>query len=139
MDAPFIVMQLNKGMLSFLSGLGFTGLGFYIWFFTLYYFDWKIGWIFVFSVATAVLGAVVIWCIFVAFSLIDTEIRLSSTAGGFIGGILSMAAIILMILSFRIGDYKWYEVIHPIVSFFMAAGCTTLLIYPLEEKESNKW
>jgi len=42
-------------------------------------------------------------------------------------------------LSFRIGDYKWYEVIHPIVSFFMAAGCTTLLIYPLEEKESNKW
>jgi len=90
-------------------------------------------------VATAILGAVVVWCIFIAFSLVETEIRLSPTMGGFIGGILSMAAIILMILSFRLGDYRWYEVIHPIVSFFMAAGCTTLLIYPLEEKETNKW
>jgi len=132
-------MQLNKGMLSFLSGLGFTGLGFYIWFFTIYSFDWQLGWIFAFSIATAVLGAVVVWCIFVAFSIIETEIRLSPTTGGFIGGILSMAAIILMILSFRMDDFTLLQEIHPIVSFFMAAGCTTLLIYPLEEKESNKW
>ena len=132
-------MQLNKGILSFLSGLGFTGLGFYIWFFTLYSFDWSPGWIFIFSIATAILGGVVVWCIFIAFSLVDTNIKINSTVGGFIGGILSMAAIILMILSFRMDGFDLYERIHPIVSFFMAAGCTTLLIYPLEEKEPNKW
>ncbi len=132
-------MQLNKGALSFLSGLGFTGLGFYIWFFTVYSFGWSPGWIFIFSVSTAILGGVVVWCIFVAFSFIETNVKINPTAGGFIGGILSMAAIILMILSFRMDNLTLLDEIHPIVSFFMAAGCTTLLLYPLEEKESNKW
>ncbi|MEA2054160.1 MAG: hypothetical protein U9O96_03445 [Candidatus Thermoplasmatota archaeon] len=133
-------MQLNKGVLSFLSGLGFTGLAFYIWFFTLYPNpNWRPDLTFFFSVATTVLGGAVIWCIFVAFSFAETKVKINPTMGGFIGGILSMVAVIFMILSFRIDGLSLYEKIHPIVSFFMAAGCTTLLIYPLEEKELNKW
>ena len=138
MRIPFHTMRLNKALLALFSGLGFTGLAFYLWLFTIYNFNWKPGWLFVFSVATVVLGGVMVWCVFIAFSLIETELRINPAVGGFIGGILGMVAVILMILSFRMESLDLYEKFHPIISFFMSVVCTALLIYPLEEKEPHK-
>jgi hypothetical protein len=132
-------MRLNRGLLSLFSGLGFTGLTFYVGFFTLYSFDWELTLLFVYTIATGVLGGVTIWCIFVAFDLITNQYHITPTIGGFIGGILTMVGIILMILSLRMDDIAFLDRIHPIVSFFLAAGCTTLLLYPIEEKETSIW
>lgn len=139
MMSCFPLMRMNKGLLSLFSGLGFTGLAFYIGFFTLYNFDWEPTLLFIYTVATGILGGVTVWCIFVAFDLITNEFDINPTTGGFIGGILTMVAVILMILSFRMPDLSFFDQFHPIVSFFMAAGCTTLLLYPLQEKESTTW
>ena len=135
----FPFMRLNRGLLSLFSGLGFTGLTFYVGFFTLYNFDWEPTLLFIYTVATGILGGVTVWCIFVAFDLITNEFHITSTTGGFIGGILTMVGIILMILAFQVTDLTFFDQLHPIVSFFLAAGCTTLLLYPIEEKETSIW
>ena len=133
----FMKTKIPKGVLSFLSGLGLMGLAFYIWFFTIYSFNWKINEIFIYSISTAVLGAIVIYFLAIAFSLIPSKIA-NPTIGGFLGGILSMAAIILMLLSLRTGNTSLFDKIHPIITFFLAAACTYLLIIPEEEKEEWK-
>ena len=118
-------MRLNRGLLSLFSGLGFTGLTFYIGFFTLYNFDWELTLLLVYTITTGILGGVTVWCIFIAFDLITNKFKINPTSGGFIGGILTMVAIILMILSFRIENLGFIDQLHPIVSFLLSAGCIT--------------
>ncbi|KAA0005571.1 MAG: hypothetical protein FE045_04905 [Thermoplasmata archaeon] len=130
-------VKIPKGVLSFLSGLGLMGLAFYIWFFTIYSFNWKINKIFIYSISTAVLGAMVIYFVAIAFSLIPSKIG-NTTTGGFLGGILSMTGVILMLLSLRTANVSLFSKIHPIITFFLAAACTYLLIIPEEEKEEWK-
>ena len=137
MDWFFYFMKLHKGLLSFLSGLGLMGLAFYLWFFTIYNFNWKINELFIFSLSTSILGAIVIYFLAIAFSMIVPKINLGTTFAGFLGGILSMASIILILLTFRI-NVSIFNKIHPIVTFFIAAACTYLLIIPEEEKEEWK-
>ncbi|KAA0003423.1 MAG: hypothetical protein FE048_01520 [Thermoplasmata archaeon] len=138
-------MKLTKGLLSFISGLGLMGLCFYIAFFTFVEMDYKIisNYVLLFSILTSILACVVIYFLSIAFSFIDTNFKINATLGGFIGGILTMVAIVLMILSFRLEDFGWmnnigiFDSIHPIVTFFLAAASTLLFIWP-EEKE-EKW
>ncbi len=132
------MMKIRKGLLSFMSGLGFMGLGFYIVFLTYIMMDYKLNFVLLFSVLTGVLACVVVYFLAVAFSFIDTKMKINTTVGGFVGGILTMVAIILMILSFRLEDVTLFESIHPIVTFFLAAGCTLLFIWP-EEHAEEKW
>lgn len=113
------------------------GLAFYLWFFTIYNFNWKINELFIFSLSTSILGAIVIYFLAIAFSMIVPKINLGTTFAGFLGGILSMASIILILLTFRI-NVSIFNKIHPIVTFFIAAACTYLLIIPEEEKEEWK-
>lgn len=131
-------MKIRKGLLSFMSGLGFMGLGFYIVFLTYIMMGYKLNFVLLFSVLTGVLACVVVYFLAVAFSFIDTKMKINTTVGGFVGGILTMVAIILMILSFRLEDVTLFESIHPIVTFFLAAGCTLLFIWP-EEHTEEKW
>ena len=80
----------------------------------------------------------------ISFSFTEGRIDVNATQGGFVGGILSMVAIILMMVSFRMEDLglmsnlTLMQKIHPLVSFFLAAACTILLIWPEEGKE-EKW
>jgi len=93
----------------------------------------------VYTIATGILGGVTVWCVFIAFDLVTNKFNINQTTGGFIGGILTMVAVILMILSFRIENLGLIDQLHPIVSFLLSAGCTTLLLYPLEKEESSAW
>lgn len=141
------MIKISKGLLSFLSGLGFMGLGFYIVFFTLIEMDrYKIlsNYIFFFSLLTSILACIVVYFLSIAFSFGDIHLNIDATKGGFIGGILSMIAIIIMILSFRLESMnlmeglKTIDKIHPIITFFLASACTILLIWPEEMKE-ERW
>lgn len=131
-----MLMKLNKGLLSFLSGLGFSGLAFYIAFFTL--INNQI-YIFAFSIATAFLGSIVIYFMAIAFSFIEIGYKLSNNLAGFIGGILTMIAIAIIILSFNlenlgiVKNLNLIDKIHPIVTFFTAGACTLLYIWPIEK------
>ncbi|MCD6512409.1 MAG: hypothetical protein J7K61_02240 [Thermoplasmata archaeon] len=129
-------LKLHKGVLSFLSGLGFMGLAFYLWFFTIYNVNWEIGMLFFYSLATSVLGAAVIYFLALAFSMITPKFNITPTLSGFFAGILSMAAIILILLSMQ-GINDILSSIHPLVTFFIAAACTYLLIIPDEEEEEG--
>lgn len=139
-------MKLTKGLLSFISGLGFMGLCFYIAFFTFVEMHYKIisNYILLFSILTSILACVVIYFLSIAFSFIETNLKINTTLGGFVGGILTMVAIVLMILSFRLENFGWMENIstfdafHPMVTFFLAAASTLLFIWP-EEKEEGRW
>jgi len=139
-------MKLTKGLLSFISGLGFMGLCFYIVFFTFVEMNYKIAsnYILLFSILTSVLACVVVYFLSIAFSFIETELKINTTLGGFIGGVLTMIAIVLMILSFRVENFGWmknvstFNAIHPMVTFFLAAASTFLFIWP-EESEEGKW
>jgi len=128
-------MKLHKGLLSFLSGLGWMGLAFYIWFFT--FSEFKITSMFLYAVACAVLGAVVVYFVLIAFLVIPPMAKVSSTLAGFLAGILSMGAVIFMLLAWREGK-ELINRIHPIITFFIAAACTYLLMIPEEEKEEWK-
>ena len=140
------MIKVSKGLLSFLFGLGFMGLGFYIVFFGFIDMDYKIigNYILLFSILTAILACIVVYFLAVAFRFTQTRLQIDTTIGGFIGGILTMIAIILMILSFRaesLGLMKGLglaDKIHPLVTFFLAAACTMLLIWPEESKE-ERW
>lgn len=134
--------ELSKGLLSFLSGLGFMGLGFYILFFTFMEMNNKLNFILLFSIATSFLGCVVVYFLSIAFNFIEAKMKISTTLGGFIGGLLTMVAIILMILSFRLEEVAGEKInlfskFHPMVTFFVATACMLLLIWP--EKEEEKW
>jgi len=141
------MIKISKGLLSFLSGLGFMGLGFYIFFFGFVAFDYRLlgNYILLFSILTAILGCIVVYFLAVAFSF-TTQVRINvdTTLGGFIGGILTMVAIILMVLSFRAESLGLMEglgiadKIHPIVTFFLSAACTMLFIWPEEQRE-ERW
>ncbi len=139
-------MKLTKGLLSFISGLGFMGLCFYIAFFTFIEIDYMLlsNYILLFSILTSALAGIVVYFLSIAFSFIDTKLKINTTIGGFIGGILTMVAIILMILSFRLENLGWmenvktFDAFHPIATFFLAAASTILFIWP-EEKEEEKW
>ena len=128
-------MKLHKGLLAFLSGLGWMGLAFYIWFFTLYGKN-LLNILFIYSVMTAVLGAMVTFFILIAFAVLPPLQRISSNLAGFLAGLLSMAAVIIMIIAIKEGS-KW-NAIHPLTTFFLAAACTYLLLIPEEEKEEWK-
>lgn len=128
-------MKLHKGLLAFLSGLGWMGLAFYIWFFTLYGKN-LLNVLFIYAVATALLGAFVIYFILVAFSVLPPPSKISPNLAGFLAGILSMAAIIIMIVALKEGSI--WNTIHPLITFFLAAACTYLLLLPEEEKEEWK-
>ena len=117
--------ELSKGLLSFLSGLGFMGLGFYILFFTFMEMNNKLNFILLFSIATSFLGCVVVYFLSIAFNFIEAKMKISTTLGGFIGGLLTMVAIILMILSFRLEEVAGEKInlfskFHPMVTFFVA-------------------
>jgi len=133
--ALFKFMKLHKGLLAFLSGLGWMGLAFYIWFFTLYGKN-LLNILFIYSVMTAVLGAMVTFFILIAFAVLPPLQRISSNLAGFLAGLLSMAAVIIMIIAIKEGS-KW-NAIHPLTTFFLAAACTYLLLIPEEEKEEWK-
>lgn len=140
------MIKISKGLLSFLSGLGFMGLGFYIVFFTIIEMENKIlsNYILFFSILNSVLGCIVVYFLSIAFSFGDINLNIDATKGGFIGGILSMVAIIVMILSFRLESMNLMEgletidKVHPIITFFLASACTILLIWPEEMKE-ERW
>ena len=137
------MIKINKGLLSFLSGLGFMGLGFYILFFTFIRIEYTAlgNYILLFSISTSVLACVVVYFLAIAFSFTDTRLRIDKTIGGFVGGILTMIAIILMILSFQaesldlMEDLSLFDTVHPMVTFFLTTACTILLIWPEERKE----
>jgi len=129
-------IRIHKGLLSFLSGLGWMGLAFYIWFFTMDASITNINLLFAYSMATAALGALVILFILIAFSVIPPLPKISPTSAGFLAGILSMMAIIFMLLA--ISHEKSFDKIHPITTFFLAAASTYLLLHPEEEKEEWK-
>lgn len=138
--------KLSKGLLSFISGLGFMGLVFYLVFFTFVEMDYLIlsNYILLFSILTSILACVVVYFLSIAFSFIRTSIQIPPNAGGFGGGILTMVAIILMIVSFRLEDLGWmsnltlFETIHPVTSFFLAAASTLLFIWPVEEPRNKQ-
>ncbi len=140
------MIKISKGLLSFLSGLGFMGLGFYIVFFAFVDLNYQIlgNYLLLFSIVNSVLACVVVYFLAIAFSFTEGKIEVNATQGGFIGGILSMVAIILMIVSFRMDDLglmsnlTLMQRIHPLISFFLASACTILLIWPEEGKE-EKW
>ena len=132
------MMKLKKGLLSFMSGLGFMGLGFYIVFLTFIEMEYRLNYVLLFSVITAILACAVVYFLATAFSFAPIKAKMGTTTAGFVGGILTMVAIILMILSFRLEDVTLFESIHPIVTFFLAAGCTLLFIWP-EEHAEEKW
>jgi len=139
------MLKLSKGLLSFISGLGFMGLVFYLVFFTFVEMDYLLlsNYILLFSILTSILGCVVVYFLAIAFSFIRARIEIPPNAGGFGGGILTMVAIILMIVSFRLEDLGWmstlslFETIHPVTSFFLAAASTLLFIWPVEESRSS--
>lgn len=131
-------MKLHKGVLSFLAGLGFMGLAFYLWFFTIYAYNWNIGMLFFYSLATSILGATVIYFLALAFSILTSKFNITPTLAGFSAGILSMAAIILILLSMQeVKDL--ISSLHPLITFFISAACTYLLIIPDEEGEKEGW
>ena len=129
-------IKIHKGLLSFLSGLGWMGLAFYVWFFTMKTSITNFNLLFAYSIATAALGAIVVLFVLIAFSVIPPLPRINSTAAGFLAGILSMAAIIFMLLAINHED--GLDKIHPITTFFLAAASTYLLLHPEEEKEEWK-
>ncbi|KAA0006888.1 MAG: hypothetical protein FE045_01670 [Thermoplasmata archaeon] len=128
-------MKLHKGLLAFLSGLGWMGLAFYIWFFTLYGKN-LFNSIFIYSVATSLLGAMVVLFILIAFAVLPPLPRISSNLAGFLAGLLSMLAIIIILISLKEGSL--FNTIHPLATFFLAAASTYLLLLPEEEKEEWK-
>jgi len=135
-------IKISKGLLSFLSGLGFMGLAFYILFFTFIEMENKLNYILLFSIATSFLGCIVIYFLSIAFKFVESKVKINTTIGGFLGGLLTMVAIILMILSFRLEEFgiknlNIIDKIHPIITFFLASACMLLLIWP--EKEEEKW
>jgi len=130
-------LKLHKGLLSFLSGLGWMGLAFYIWFFTLQNLGNKINMLFVYSIITAALGAVVVCFVLMAFSMVPPLSKVTPNMAGFLAGVLSMAAIIIILLAFRL-PVEFFDKLHPIITFFLAAACTYLLLIPEEEKEEWK-
>jgi len=140
------MIRISKGLMSFLSGLGFMGLGFYIIFFAFVDLDYKLlgNYLLLFSIINSVLACIIVYFLSIAFSFTEGRIDVNATQGGFAGGILSMVAIILMMVSFRMEDLglmsnlTLMQKIHPLVSFFLAAACTILLIWPEEGKE-EKW
>ncbi len=140
------MIKINKGLLSFLSGLGFMGLGFYIVFFAFVDMDYMLlgNYLLLFSIINSVLACVVVYFLSIAFSFHEGRIQMDTTTGGFMGGILSMVAIILMIVSFRMEDLglmnnlTTMQKIHPLISFFLASACTILLLWP-EEKKEERW
>lgn len=140
------MLKLSKGLLSFISGLGFMGLIFYLVFFTFVEMDYLLfsNYILLSSVLTSVLACVVVYFLSIAFSFIHARINIPPNAGGFGGGILTMVAIILMIVSFRLEDLGWmsdlslFETIHPVTSFFLAAASTLLFIWPVEEPRNRQ-
>jgi hypothetical protein len=139
-------MKLTKGLFSFISGLGFMGLCFYIVFFTFIELEYLIlsNYILLFSMLTSALACVVVYFLSIAFSFIDSKLKVNTTIGGFIGGILTMVAIVLMILTFRLENLGWMEnvklldAVHPLVTFFLAAASTILFIWP-DEKQEERW
>jgi hypothetical protein len=139
------MLNLRKGLLSFISGLGFMGLIFYLVFFTFVEMDYLIlaNYILLFSILTSILACIVVYFLAIAFSFIRTQINIPPNAGGFGGGILTMVAIILMIVSFRLEDLGWmsdlslFETIHPVTSFFLAAASTLLFIWPVDEPRTS--
>jgi hypothetical protein len=140
-------MKVTKGLLSFVSGLGFMGLCFYILFFTIIEIESKFlsNYILLFSILTSILACIVVYFLAIAFSFTDTKLELNSKSGGFIGGILSMIAIIIMILSFRLEalelmqDVELVDAFHPIITFFLAAASMMLFVWPEEKVEEGKW
>jgi len=138
------MIKLSKGFLSFLSGLGYMGLGFYIFFFAFLNMDCKLNYILLFSILTSVLACIVIYFLANAFAFGEINLKINETTSGFIGGILTMIAVILMILSFRLEDMglmknlSFADKIHPIVTFFLASACMLLLIWP-EERKEERW
>lgn len=139
------MLKLSKGLLSFISGLGFMGLIFYLVFFTFVEMEYLIlsNYILLFSILTSILACIVVYFLSIAFSFIRAQINIPPNAGGFGGGILTMVAIILMIVSFRLEDLGWmsdlslFETIHPVTSFFLAAASMLLLIWPVDEPRTS--
>lgn len=139
------MMKISKGLLSFLSGLGFMGLGFYVVFFTFIEMGYQLlgNYILLFSILTSILAFAVVYFLAIAFSFTgrETRIHVDTTMGGFIGGFLTMIAIILMILSFRaeslglMTELHTLDMIHPVITFFLTAACTILLLWPEEYQE----
>jgi len=129
------------------------GLGFYIIFFTFINMRYILlgNYILLFSVLTAVLGGMVVYFLSIAFSPSQLQsggkeskynfLNMSTTASGFIGGFITMVAIILMILAFRaeslglMNNIGLFDAIHPIVTFFLTVACTILIVWPEIEED----
>jgi len=107
-------MDINKGFLWFFSGLGLTGLCFYLWFFTLNPLNF---WLFIYALATAALGGGIVWSVFFAISQ-------NNPKGGFIGGIFSMISVIIIAISFL---NEGIMGIHTIITLFLSICCFFLL------------
>ena len=136
--------KLNKGLLSFLSGLGFMGLGFYIIYFTFIRLDNLLlgNYILLFSIVTSLIACAVIYFLGIAFSFTHYRIiKIGTTLSGFIAGSLTLIALILMILSIQvenIGLMKNVDIverIHPIITFFLGGASIFLLLIPEDIKD----
>ena len=61
------MIRISKGLMSFLSGLGFMGLGFYIVFFAFVDLDYKLlgNYLLLFSIINSVLACIIVYFIFI--------------------------------------------------------------------------
>jgi hypothetical protein len=128
-----------------MAGLGFMGLGFYVFFFAFVDMDYLLlgNYVLLFCILTSLLGCVVVYFLFMAFSFSTHEMRyrLDERQAGLVAGSLLMVAIILMLLSFRaeglglMDDLSLIEAVHPAVAFFLAAVCMALFLWPEERRD----
>ena len=109
----------NKGLTSFLSGLGFTFLVPYIWFFA-----WSKP-VFVFVIAACIVAGVVIPLLLFAF--FNNHIL-----AGFISGMLVMIIVFLIALSFF---QHGLPGVHTLVVSMVSSASVYLLLYSLRERE----
>lgn len=138
------MIKLNKGILSFLSGLGFMGLGFYIIYFAFVRLEYKLlgNYILLFSILTSLIACAVIYFLGIAFSFSPYKmINIGTTLSGFIAGMLTLIALILMILSIQIENIGLMTNIdimtriHPIITFFLGGASIFLLLTPEDVNE----
>jgi hypothetical protein len=109
----------NRGLISFLSGLGFTFLAPYIWFFT------SSGPVFAYTITAGIIAGIVVPLLLFAF--FNNHI-----VAGFISGMLVMVVVFLIIFSFiQFG----LSGIHTFVVSIAASISVYLLLYSLRGKE----
>gem|GEM_PF-2252023 len=111
-----VLMTMNRGSFSFLSGAGFTFLGAYLW-----GFAWLKP-VFWFAVASTVLSAAAVPLALMGF--FNSDIKC-----GFFSGLLASAAVVLITLAFI---YTGVDGIHSLVSSLLSGLSVLLLLYAMK-------